>query len=98
MNLKAKMGFSLSFPNIILDKRQHLLYEGLKRLAESINKRSFVENILAKFKNSKSPTRINKKRRQQQQNSIIFFYFVRNFLSRENEKKKSQNVQIRELF
>lgn len=55
MNLKAKMDFSFSFPNIILDKRQHLLYEGLKRLAESINKRSFVENILAKFKNSKSP-------------------------------------------
>ncbi len=49
------MDFSSSFSNIVLDRRQQLLYEELQKTAESINKKSFVENIIAKFKSSKNP-------------------------------------------
>lgn len=49
------MDLNSSFSNITLDKRQQLLYEDLKKLAESINKKSFVEHILARFKSSKTP-------------------------------------------
>lgn len=51
------MHFSSKFSNIILDKRQSLLFELLANLADSINninKTSFIEKILTSFKNKKN--------------------------------------------